>query len=156
MAEDWRVEGNHKMSNFEIVEWEGKPAKKFENGTIYQGGKVRYLPSHVAQAIKAQQRDIARLAAIDGMNEAIGKTSYYDSVKELIKRKTEMALTDTTRAGTEAMNAVLRHTGLGQERVTTVQGTIHHVPEPPRPSETFLRLLEEQQDATDGEIVEDE
>lgn len=136
-------------SEYEIIQYEGKPARRYENGTIRdERGRVKHIPSHVARAIQQKQKDIARLAAIEGVNEATGKKTYFESIQALFKVRAEMAMNDRTRAGNEALRIILQGTGLGQEKVTTVQGEVKHrvIPQFPKQYLDYIDATEEDED----------
>jgi hypothetical protein len=156
MATDTRAKNELAVaeSKYELIEYKGKAARRYPNGVIRdeRGSRILHLPHNIALAIKHGQKDIARLAAIEGMNEATGKDDYYESVKELFKTRTKMAMNDTTRAGNEALRLILEHTGLGQDKMTTtnIQGVVQHVPVM---SDSYWQAMKELQE---GEIIEAE
>lgn len=141
---------------YELIEYKGRPARQYPNGVIRsERGAILHMPSNVAKAIQRAEQDIARVAAVEGMNEATGKDDYFESIKELFRRRTEVAMNDKTRAGNEALRIVLQHTGLGQERVsvTAVQGSVTHKVVPQFPKE-YIQYLQETQ-AVEGEVSDE-
>ena len=141
---------------YEIIEYEGQEARQYPDGTIRSPrGFVLHLPSEVGLQLRNKRKELAQFAAQEGLMKGTGRDNPWEAWADIVEKKVHVALNDNGRAGTEAARFIGDATGLNPKQ-SFLQGEIRHIPELPKPTETFLRLLKERQEAVEGEVTDDE
>lgn len=103
------------MANYEVIEYEGQPARKYADGSIRdEKGHwlVRSSPAPLFTTENASEMGKRRkqkmLEAVEqGVMDATEMPNPYEAVSLLIKVRAQVALEDKGRAGNEAAKMVL-------------------------------------------------
>jgi hypothetical protein len=145
---------------YEIIEWEGKPARKYPSGLIKdERGHNLFLPPEIARAMQQARKDIARLVAGEAIAEGTNSTTPEEGAKKILSARLEVALHDKGRAGNDAARMLLIAAGYyPQDRKVEVEGHVIHkpaLPEFPKEYLEYVRRLAER-DTVEGRVIDDD
>lgn len=103
MAQDSRP-----RSKSEIITYEGKPARKYPDGTIRnERGQVVTRTPESAKALADRRHQLAKDAIISGVKKATGEPTFYKAIEKLAAVRAEVAMKDKGRAGNDAYTKLL-------------------------------------------------
>lgn len=154
MAEDSRA-----IQPYEIIEYEGKEARKYPNGVIRSPkGYIVFMPPEIARGMERQRKVSGEERAREGIKLATQSESPEEAVMKIIRARALVAMTDNGRAGNDAAKLVLVASGfLTPERKVEVNGEIRHnavLPEfPPKYLERIKQIAD--RDVIEGRVIDD-
>ena len=159
MAED-RSLAQPGTLKYEVIEWEGKPARRYPSGVIRDElGHILHLPPEAARGMRQARKDIAKLVAGEAITEGTNSSTPEEGAKKILKARLEVAMTDKGRAGNDAARMILIAAGYyPQDRKIEVEGHVEHKPVypefPPEYLERVRRLVEK--DIVEGRVIDDD
>lgn len=148
------------MSDYELIEYEGEPARKYPNGEIrhhIRGYVLKFPPEH-GRALANRKKDLAQEAALEGLTKGTGSKTAEEAWAKIVATKAKGALENDDRAGTEMARFVGKATGfIDDNRQVEVSGQVNHVPVPidEETRKVLLKLIQERRDnpnVIDGEV----
>lgn len=105
--------------NYEIIEFNGKPARKYPDGAIRnEKGQLMQFPpslegkniqnSEQASALAKRRKQLYLEAIEQGLQDAApGYGTPHEAVRHIIKKRAQVAMSDEGRAGNDAARLVL-------------------------------------------------
>ena len=144
--------------DYEIIEWEGKPAKRYPSGLIKdEHGHNLYLPPEIARAMRQARKDIAKLVAGEAIAEGTNSVTPEEGAKKILRARLEVALHDKGRAGNDAARMLLIAAGYyPQDRKIEVEGHVEHRPILPDFPPEFVEYVKRKAEAIEGRVIDDD
>ena len=100
---------------YEIVEYEGKSVRKYPDGSLRDEEGLFIRPSSSLAITSERAKELAtirwakaRQSAIDAIKQETGVENEWDGVKAILRKRVQVALTDSGRAGNDAAKMVLQ------------------------------------------------
>ena len=144
--------------DYEIIEYEGKEARKYPNGVIRgEHGHVLYFPPEIGRAM-VQRKEWGKLSAGEALAKATDSETPEEGWSKIIAKTVRVALENDQRPGNDAVRLIGQATGYLQDaRQLEVKGQVNHVPQfPPWYFEKMKQLAEEKVIDAEAESIEDD
>ena len=148
------------MAEYEIIEYEGKEARKYPDGVIRSPrGYIVFIPPEIARQHREQRTAKAKMSAEQALAQGTKSETPEEGWGKILMARIDVALNDKGRAGNDAARLVGIAAGyLTQERKLEVEGNVDHKVTPQLPPEyhKYLKRLAERPQAIEGRVIDDE
>lgn len=135
---------NGTEKKFEVIEYQGKPARLYPNGTIRgKHGHIVGQSSERGSDLRKRRNQQGTETAREAIRRATKSETFDEGFAKIVSKRVEVAMTDTGRAGNDAARWLsMVADAYNPTRVLDVQGTVTHKAQAPQLPESYYRALE--------------